>query len=182
VARNAPREVVEKFKREQMEFMDRLMDSGTWPFEFERIELSECEPISGLTAPTRRLPSAWALLLTLLVAPRRLAFSCGPSVVCLGHDQQSPFPTTSDVEEYRSISYIVRDANNFAVAHVYFASEKRRHTRHLMSQDEARTIAATIARLPDMIMRLQSAADDHDSEGLSTSERIARLAELAKRL
>ena len=25
-----------------------------------------------------------------------------------------------DVEEYRGISYIVRDANNFAVAYIYF--------------------------------------------------------------
>jgi hypothetical protein len=92
------------------------------------------------------------------------------------------FPPPWTVEEYRGISYIVRDANKFAVAHVYFASEKRSHTRHLMSQDEARTIAVTIARLPDMIMRLRSATDDHDSEGPSTSERIARLAQLAKRL
>src|SRR5262249_42986534 len=96
--------------------------------------------------------------------------------------EQRVFPPPWTVEEYRGISYIVRDANNFAVAHVYFASEKRSHTRHLMSKDEARTIAATIARLPDMVMRLQSAADDHDREGPSTSERIARLAELAKRL
>ena len=30
------------------------------------------------------------------------------------------------VEEYRGISYIVRDANNFAVAYVYFESEPGR--------------------------------------------------------
>ena len=31
------------------------------------------------------------------------------------------FPAPWTVEEYRGISYIVRDANNFAVAYVYFA-------------------------------------------------------------
>jgi hypothetical protein len=33
------------------------------------------------------------------------------------------FPPPWTVEEYRGISYIVRDANNFAVAYVYFESE-----------------------------------------------------------
>jgi hypothetical protein len=51
-----------------------------------------------------------------------------------------------------SISYIVRDANHFVVADVYFASEPG-HTRCLMSRDEARTIAATIAKLPDLEAR-----------------------------
>jgi hypothetical protein len=70
------------------------------------------------------------------------------------------FPPPWTVEEYRDISYIVRDANNFAVAHVYFASEQRGHTRHLMTKDEARIIAATIARVPEMVMRVR--ADDGD--------------------
>jgi hypothetical protein len=52
------------------------------------------------------------------------------------------FPAPWTVEEYRGISYIVRDANNFAVAYVYFASESG-HTRYLMTKDEARTVAAT---------------------------------------
>jgi hypothetical protein len=91
------------------------------------------------------------------------------------------FPQPWTVEEYRGISYIVRDANRFAVAHIYFASDPS-HTRYLMSKDEARIIAVTIARVPEMVMRLQSAANDHNCEGPSTSERIARLAELAKRL
>ena len=33
------------------------------------------------------------------------------------------FPPPRTVEEYKGISYIVRDANNFAVAYVYFESE-----------------------------------------------------------
>jgi hypothetical protein len=62
------------------------------------------------------------------------------------------FPAPWTVEEYRGISYIVRDANNFAVAYVYFASESG-HTRYLMTKDEAKTIAATIARLPELLRK-----------------------------
>jgi hypothetical protein len=36
------------------------------------------------------------------------------------------FPAPWTVEEYRGISYIVRDANNFAVAYVYFEREPGR--------------------------------------------------------
>jgi hypothetical protein len=36
------------------------------------------------------------------------------------------FPPPWTVEEYRGISYIVRDANRFAVAYVYFESETGR--------------------------------------------------------
>jgi hypothetical protein len=56
------------------------------------------------------------------------------------------------VEEYRSISYIVSDANNFAVAYVYFEHEPgRRAAAHLMTKDEARKVAAGIAKLPDLL-------------------------------
>jgi hypothetical protein len=34
------------------------------------------------------------------------------------------FPPPWTVEEYRGISYIVRDSNNFAVAYVYFESDR----------------------------------------------------------
>ena len=46
------------------------------------------------------------------------------------------FPPPWTVEEYRGIAYIVRDANRFAVAYVYFALELG-HTRYLMTKDEA---------------------------------------------
>ena len=61
------------------------------------------------------------------------------------------------VEEYRGVSYIVRDANNFPVAYIYFESEPgRRAARrptglapstiaNLMTKDEARKVAAGIA-------------------------------------
>ncbi len=62
------------------------------------------------------------------------------------------FPPPWTVEEYRDLAYIVRDANRFAVAYVYFASQLV-HTRYLMTKDEARTIAATIAKLPELPQR-----------------------------
>jgi hypothetical protein len=37
------------------------------------------------------------------------------------------------------------------VAYVYFASGSA-HTRYLMTKDEARTIAATIAKLPELLL------------------------------
>jgi hypothetical protein len=43
------------------------------------------------------------------------------------------FPAPWTVEEYRGISYIVGDANNFAVAYVYFESQPgRRAAANLM--------------------------------------------------
>jgi hypothetical protein len=65
------------------------------------------------------------------------------------------FPPPWTVEEYRDIAYIVRDANRFAVAYVYFASESD-HTRYLMTKDEARKIANGIAKLPELLTRQQS--------------------------
>ncbi len=47
-------------------------------------------------------------------------------------DPPGRFPPPWTVEEYRGIAYIVRDANRFAVAYVYFASELV-HTRYLMT-------------------------------------------------
>ena len=59
------------------------------------------------------------------------------------------FPPPWTAEEYRGISYIVRDANNFAVAYVYFETEPgRRAAANRMTKDEARKIAAGIAKLP----------------------------------
>jgi hypothetical protein len=38
------------------------------------------------------------------------------------------------VKEYRGISYIVRDANNFSVAYVYFQSEPSRCRRFRLNR------------------------------------------------
>ena len=66
------------------------------------------------------------------------------------------FPPPWTVEEYRGIPFIVRDANNFAVAYIYFETEPgRRAAAKLMTKDEVRKIAAGIAKLPELLRRAE---------------------------
>jgi hypothetical protein len=61
----------------------------------------------------------------------------------MGNMPERRFPPPWTIEEYKGISYIVRDANNFPVAYVYLESEPgRRGAANLMTKDEARKIAA----------------------------------------
>jgi hypothetical protein len=47
--------------------------------------------------------------------------------------------------------FVVRDANGHALAHVYFEEELDRcAAAHLLTRDEARHIAANIAKVPDL--------------------------------
>jgi hypothetical protein len=70
------------------------------------------------------------------------------------------FPPPWTFEESNNACFIVRDANNFAVTYVYFESEPgRRVAANLMTKDEARRIAAGIAKLPEPAAKAISGRD-----------------------
>jgi hypothetical protein len=56
------------------------------------------------------------------------------------------FPQPWTVEEYRGISYIVRDVNNFE------SEPGRRAAASLMTKNEARKIGTGIAKLPELLL------------------------------
>ena len=61
------------------------------------------------------------------------------------------FPPPWTVEE-RPACFIVKDGNGQAVAYVYYEEEPgRRSAANLMTRDEARRIAANIAKLPKLL-------------------------------
>jgi len=59
------------------------------------------------------------------------------------------FPPPWTLDEANDACFIVRDHNKQALAYVYFEDEPGRQTAaKLLSKDEARRIAANIAKLP----------------------------------
>ena len=49
-------------------------------------------------------------------------------------------------------AFIIQDASVFSIAHLYFCDdEQRRSSTGRMSRDEARRVAAKMARLPELL-------------------------------
>jgi hypothetical protein len=62
------------------------------------------------------------------------------------------FPRPWDIEEINKAVFVVPDNNGTALAYVYFENEPGRRTAaSLLARDEARRIAASIARLPELL-------------------------------
>jgi hypothetical protein len=66
------------------------------------------------------------------------------------------FPPPWTVEDHNDACFIVKDRGGHALAFVYYEEEPGRQTAaNLMTRDEARRIAANIAKLPALLIRPQ---------------------------
>jgi hypothetical protein len=66
------------------------------------------------------------------------------------------FPPPWTVEDHNGAVFIVKDRNGRALSFIYYEEEPgRQAAADLMTKDEARRIAANVAKLPDLLQRPQ---------------------------
>src|SRR5438046_83567 len=75
------------------------------------------------------------------------------------------FPRPWRAEELEE-SFVIRDANDWPIAYLYFEDEPTRQaTQKRLSKDEARRIATQIPRLPELLTLEKQAHGDVTSQG-----------------
>jgi endo-1,4-beta-D-glucanase Y len=69
-----------------------------------------------------------------------------------GRSASRHFSVPWTFEDHNDACFIVKDANGLAVAYVYYEEEPgRRKAANLMTKEEARRIAANVAKLPELL-------------------------------